>query len=93
MLSVVIRSIISAGRAQDSVSIWSSGHATSAGPENALSTEERMGSHGLLHIIQGWIFVFFFFLTNSRLHVVPPFLMSFLGMQRCLSISLKRFIR
>jgi hypothetical protein len=61
MLSVVIRSIISAGRAQDSVSIWSSGHATSAGPENALSTEERMGSHGLLHIIQGWIFVFFFF--------------------------------
>ncbi|KAJ6997772.1 hypothetical protein NC653_014112 [Populus alba x Populus x berolinensis] len=41
------------GRAQDPVSIWPSGHATVAGPKNALSAEESMGPHGLLHTIQG----------------------------------------
>ncbi|KAJ6919930.1 hypothetical protein NC651_013766 [Populus alba x Populus x berolinensis] len=30
-----------------------SGHATGAAPKNALSAEESMGPHGLLHIIQG----------------------------------------
>lgn len=40
-----------AGRAQDSVRFWPFGHSTFAGAKNALSSQERMGTHGLLHII------------------------------------------
>lgn len=48
-----IKNNVYAGRAQNSVRVWSIGHATCSGAKDALSAEERLGPHGLLHIIQG----------------------------------------
>ena len=42
-----------AGRTQDSISIWPFGHATQSGAKDALGTEERLGTNGFLHIVQG----------------------------------------
>lgn len=49
--------VLFAGRTQNTISIWSSGHATCSSAKDAHGTEERLGSNGFLHIFQGWIFL------------------------------------